>query len=78
MCVKQNPGIPPCGIVDSTLGVKNRSGSSKGVEVERAARGLIMPGEGKIEEIRIELSIEVNGTGRRGMAVHGLKLETGK
>ena len=49
-------------------GVKNGSGSSKGVEVETvpvedpdfSGGGLIMPGEGKIEETRVELSLEHN------------------
>jgi len=41
-------------------GVKSGSGSSKGVTVETVPDGLIMPGEGKIEEIRVELSLELN------------------
>ena len=41
-------------------GVKSGSGFSKGVEVETAPGGLIMSGEGKIEEIRVELSLELN------------------
>ena len=39
-------------------GVKSGSGFSKGVEVERVPGGLIVPGEGKIEEIRVEHPIE--------------------
>lgn len=39
-------------------GVKSGSGSSKGVEVETVPVGLIMQGEGKIEEIRVELPLE--------------------
>ena len=41
-------------------GVKSGSGSSKGVEVETVPGGLIMPGEGKIEEIRVKLSLKLN------------------
>ena len=41
-------------------GVKNGSGSGKGVEVETVPDGLIMSGERKIEEIRVELSLELN------------------
>ena len=41
-------------------GVKSESGFSKGVEVETVPGGLIMSGEGKIEEIRVELSLELN------------------
>ena len=41
-------------------GVKSGSGFSKGVEVETVPGGLIMPGEGEIEEIRVELSLELN------------------
>ena len=41
-------------------GVKSGSGSSKGVEVETVPGRLIIPGEGKIEEIRVELSLELN------------------
>ncbi len=40
-------------------GVKSGSGSSKDVEVETVPGGLIMPREGKIEEIRVELSLEL-------------------
>jgi len=51
-------------------GVKSGSGSSKRVEVETvpvvdpvlafSGGGLIMPGEGKIEKIRVERSLEPN------------------
>ncbi len=38
-------------------GVKWGCGPRKGVEVETVPGGLILPGEGKIEEIRVELSL---------------------
>ena len=38
-------------------GVKSGAGSGKGVKVETVPGGLIIPGEGKIEEIRVELSL---------------------
>jgi len=41
-------------------GVKWGLGLSKGVAVETVPGGLIMPREGKIEEIRVELSLELN------------------
>ncbi|MDY6972658.1 MAG: hypothetical protein SV775_10065 [Thermodesulfobacteriota bacterium] len=41
-------------------GVKSGFGFSKGVEVETVPGGFIMPGEGKIEEIRVKLSLELN------------------
>jgi len=57
-------------VVGSTVGVKSGSGSSKRVEVETvpvvdpvlafSGGGLIMPGEGKIEKIRVERSLEPN------------------
>ena len=37
---------------------KTRSGPGKGVEVETVPGGLILPEEGEIEEIRVELSLE--------------------
>jgi len=46
--------------VGSTVGVKSGFGSSRGVEVDTVPGGLSMPGEGKIEEIRVEPSIELN------------------
>jgi hypothetical protein len=36
---------------------KTRSGPGKGVEVETVPGGLILPEQGKIEEIRVELSL---------------------
>ena len=51
--------IRPCVSRVQLSGVKSGSGSSKGVEVEIVPGGLIMPAEGKIEEIRVGLSIGV-------------------
>jgi hypothetical protein len=39
------------------LGVKRGCGPGKGVEVETMPGGLILPEQGKIEEIRVELSL---------------------
>ena len=63
MCVKQNGTIPPIFVVGLWVrlsGVKWGSGSRKGVEVETVPGGLILPREAKIEEIRVELSLEPN------------------
>ena len=43
--------------MSATVGREMGSGPGKDVEVEAVPGGLILPEEGKIEEIRVELSL---------------------
>ena len=51
--VKQNPTVPPCGIVEAVGWVNVRVGAGKGVNAMTVNQGLIMLGEWKIKGTRV-------------------------